>query len=252
MKVITVTNRKGGTGKSTTAVNIAAELSLRDKSVLLIDLDTQGHSTIGLGFEYKKGMPSIHSLFIDPFSDIDRVIYKTQWERIYLSPADPMFEHSKAGENRFVLRDAFNKSEIKNLFDFVIIDTAPSLDNLLINALVVSNFVLIPYQPHFLSIEGIKSLSRVFFRIASSENPSLRLLGLVPLMVNQRVHHHQRVTENLALNFGSNRILPGIRNDIKIVEAFEKRMPLIFYAPSSRARADFRELVDEILKRIGT
>lgn len=67
MKVITVTNRKGGTGKSTTAVNIAAELSLKDKSVLLIDLDTQGHSTIGLGFEYKKGMPSIHSLFIDPF-----------------------------------------------------------------------------------------------------------------------------------------------------------------------------------------
>lgn len=250
MKVITITNRKGGTGKSTLAVNITAELSLRGMNILLLDLDTQGHATLGIGVEYKKGMATIHSLFIEPYLTLDKVIVKTPWERIYICPADPMFEHSRAGENRSILKEALRKSDLNQQFDFVIIDTAPSLDNLLLNALVVSDYVLLPYQPHFLSIEGIRSLTRVFFKIASSENPSLKLLGLVPMMVNQRINHHQRVTHRLSQNFGSQRILPGIRNDIKVVESFEKKMPLIFYAPLSRAGLDFKALVDEILRKI--
>lgn len=250
MKVITVTNRKGGTGKSTLSVNLSAELSVRGRKVLLIDLDTQGHSTVGTGFEYKKGISNIHSLFENSYSDIDKFIYPTKWNNLFISPADSMFEHSRAGERRDILRNAIQESDFVKSFDFVIIDTAPSLDNLLINALVASDYVLIPFLPHFLSIEGIKSLARVFFRIASTENPSLRLLGLVPVMLNFRIHHHSKVTGNLSTNFGKDKILPGIRNDIKIGEAFENRMPVIFYAPASRASTDFKLLADVLLERI--
>lgn len=248
--VITITNRKGGTGKSAVAVNLSAELAAKGKKVLLIDLDTQGHSTLGVGFEFKRGLLSIHSLFLYSQIEINKVIYQTKWENLFIAPADPMFEHNKAGDLRDVLKNAVKNGNLSQNFDFAIIDTAPSLDNLLINALVASDYVLIPFQPHFLSLEGIKALARLFFRIASTENPSLKLLGLIPVMLNLRIHHHGKVTENLTTNFGKEKILPGIRSDIKVVEAFENKMPVRFYAPTSRACFDYKTLTDEILKRL--
>lgn len=249
MVTIAITNRKGGTGKSTVAVNLAAELSIRGEKVLLIDLDTQGHSTIGVGFDFKKGLLTIHSIFSDS-TEISKVIYRTKWENLYISPANPMFEHSLSGSKRDILRNSITKDNLADSFDFIIIDTAPSFDNLLINALVASDYVLIPFQPHFLSIEGIKSLARLFFKIASTDNPSLKLLGLIPVMVNLRIHHHSRVTSSLSTNFGASKMLPGIRSDIKVVEAFENRMPVVFYAPTTRACEDFKIITEEILNRI--
>lgn len=247
MITIAITNRKGGTGKSTVAVNLSAELSIRGKRILLIDLDTQGHSTLGVGFEFKKGLISIHSVFIDSSIDIDKLIYPTKWENLYISPADPMFEHGKAGDRRSILREKIGNKGFSQNFDFVIIDTPPSLDNLLVNALIASDYVLIPFQPHFLSIEGIKSLARLFFRIASTENPSLKLLGLIPVMLNLRMRHHVKVTGSVTMNFGKEKILPGIRSDIKVVEAFENKMPVVFYSPNSRASLDYKLLADELL-----
>ncbi|WP_028842513.1 ParA family protein [Thermodesulfovibrio yellowstonii] len=252
MITITITNRKGGTGKSTVAVNLSAEFSARGKKVLLIDLDTQGHSTVGVGFEYRKGNSNIHSIFSDQSVEIEKLIHSTKWNNLFIAPADTMFEHSRAGEKRDILRQALKDSDFIKAFDFIIIDTAPSLDNLLINALVASDYVLIPFLPHFLSIEGIKSLARIFFKVASTENPSLRLFGLIPIMVNLRIHQHSKVTSSLSTGFGKEKMLPGIRNDIKIVEAFENKMPLIYYAPTSRASADFKILADELLKRISS
>ncbi|MDW7972738.1 MAG: AAA family ATPase [Thermodesulfovibrio sp.] len=147
MVKIVITNRKGGTGKTTVAVNLSAELSARGKKVLLLDLDTQGHSTIGVGFEHRRNILTAHSLFLNESYEIEKAIYNTKWDNLYVSPADPLFEHQRSGERKDILKNALMNSKLS--FDFIIIDTAPSLDNLLINALVASDFVLIPFQPHF-------------------------------------------------------------------------------------------------------
>jgi chromosome partitioning protein len=225
--VIAITNRKGGTGKSTTTVNLAAEFAARGKKTVVIDLDTQAHATLGLGFSPNKNSSTVHSLFCEPGFSLGRALVKTKWDNLFLIPANPMFEHGKVLNNR-TLREA----------------------------LLASDYILIPFLPHFLSIEGIKSLARVFLKIASKENPSLKLLGLVPVMINRRIQQHKKVTENVSNQFGENKVFPGIRTDIKLVEAFEAHTPIKFHSPGSRGAIDYEtlanEVLEEIYRRLGT
>ncbi len=247
--VITITNRKGGTGKSTTTVNLSAEFALRGKKTLVIDLDTQGHATIGLGLPLNKNLYTIHSVLCEPEFSVLKTLFKTEWENLFIIPADPLFEHGRVLNNR-ALRNVIEKAGFHNEFDFILIDTPPSLDSLLINALVASDYVLIPFLPHFLSTEGIKSLARLFFKIAVAENPSLKLLGLIPVMINQRIQQHRKVTDSVSNQFGKNKVFNGIRADIKLVEAFENHTPVKFYSPYSRGAMDYEILADEILIEI--
>ncbi len=246
--IFAISNRKGGTGKTTLSVNLSAEFSTRGYKVLIIDLDTQANSTIGMGIKPDKTLKTIHHLFEEKISDIKEVILETKWQNLFISPANPMFDHSYASQSGYLLKEVFEKDKIKNFFDLIIIDTAPSLDPLLMNALVIADYVLIPFLPHFLSIEGVKSLIRVFFKIAVTQNTALKLLGLVPIMLNLRIHQHARVIELLSKSLGKEKILPGIRTDIKIAEAFEAGKPVRFYAPSSRAVEDFKTLASKILQ----
>ncbi len=247
--VISITNRKGGTGKSTTTVNLSAEFAIRGIKTLVIDLDTQAHATLGLGFKVNKDTPTVHSLFLEPEFIISKALFQTKWENLFIMPANPLFEHGKVSNNK-LLKEGLGRAGIIEEFDFILIDTPPSLDSLLLNALVASDYVLVPFLPHFLSTEGIRSLARVFFKIATTENPSLKLLGLVPVMINQRIQQHRKVTENVSNQFGKNKVFSGIRTDIKLVEAFENYTPVKSYSPYSRGAADYEILADEVLKEI--
>ena len=251
LQLIAVCNRKGGAGKTTTAVNLAVELAALDFRVLLVDLDSQGHSAVGLGVKVSIGDATAHSIFTDPLAKISTAIVATDYANLSLAPADQLFEHGSGVRDELRLHQSLSDPEITSRFDVVIIDTPPSLDLLLINALCAAKWVLVPYVPHPLSFEGIRQLMRVMFRVMSKQNPDLKILGFLPMTAAAHIRQHRTVTSNVSRQFGAHRVLSGIRSDIKLAEAFAVGKPVRAYAPSSRGAQDFADLGVAVAQMLG-
>ncbi len=246
VSTLVITNRKGGTGKTTTAVNLAAEFAAGGRRVLLIDLDTQGHCAVGLGIQVGRGEPTLHDLLRDPAQRLRPRIRPTRWPGLDLVPADALFDHGAGPGDPARLAQALRDEGLLADYDLVLLDTPPSLDVLLMNALVAAQHVLVPFVPHALSAEGIRSLIRVLFQVSTRYNPGLRLLGLLPLMQDRRISHHRDVAEGVAHQFGAQRLLSGVRGDIKLVEAFAHHLPVRYHAPKSRGAEDYAQVAREV------
>jgi chromosome partitioning protein len=242
VRVIAVCNRKGGAGKTTTSVNLAAELAALGLRVLLIDLDSQGHCAVGLGVKVAHATPTAHSLFTDPKFRLVDAVLPTRYGKLWLVPADQWFEHGSGVRDETHLARALADAEIAERFDIVLIDTPPSLDLLLFNALTAAHWVLVPYVPHPLSFEGVRQLMRVLFKVMSTQNPGLKVLGFLPMTAAEHIRQHRAVTQDVSRQFGAARVLSGIRNDIKLAEAFAAGKAVRDYAPSSRGAQDFADL----------
>lgn len=240
--IIAISNRKGGTGKTTVSVNIAAELAALGRRVLLVDLDTQGHCAVGLGVNVATGEHTVHTLFIDPEARLAMAVKDTSLANLALLPADQLFEHGSGNHDARRLARAFAEQEIAQRFDVIIMDTPPSFDVLLLNALAAAHWVLVPYVPHHLSYEGVRQLMRVLFKVMPADNPSLKILGFLPMMAAQHIRQHRLVTGEVSRQFGAHRVMAGIRNDIRLAESFAVGKPIRYYAPQSRAAEDFAEL----------
>lgn len=247
MHVIAVSNRKGGTGKTTVSVNLAYEIAAAGLRTLLIDLDSQGHCAIGLGVGYQTGEPSVHRLFVDPAATLSETIRPTRFDTLWLAPANTLFDHGTADRNDSRLRNAIADEGIAERFDVIVIDTPPSLDTLLINGLMAATRVLVPYVPHHISVESMRQLVRVLFRIMTRQNRDLKILGFLPTMAANHIRQHRTVTGQVGNEFGSARVLPGIRNDIRLAESFSVGLPIRLYAPKSRGAEDFAQLGRETL-----
>lgn len=242
--IIVVSNRKGGTGKTTVSVNIAAELAARGQRVLLVDLDSQSHCAVGVGVKVGKGTPTAHDIFRSADARLASVVQQTAFKNLSLAPADPMFEHGEGLRDEGLLRRALAEQEIVSNFDVVILDTPPTHDILLLNALTAANWVVVPYVPHPLASEGARQLMRVLFKIISGSNQGLKLAGFLPMMANDNIRIHRTVNSDVAHQFGTSRMLPVIRNDIRLAEAFGAGKPIRYFAPRSRAAKDFSRLGD--------
>ncbi|MBC8017412.1 MAG: ParA family protein [Verrucomicrobia bacterium] len=249
-EIIVVTNRKGGTGKTTTSVNIAAEFAALGNRVLLIDLDTQGHCAVGVDVAPARDAPTVHSLFMSSSFRLVDAVQPTAWPNLYLIPANPLFEHDSGGSDQTRLARALHDEGLTEQFDFIFIDTPPSLDSLLMNALCAAGKVLVPFVPHHLSGEGIRNLVRVLFRVASNANSELKLLAFLPVMLDLRIGLHRSVTEGVARQFGQGRLLSGIRTDIKLAESFAERQPVRAYMPGCRGAEDYAVAAREIGDRL--
>jgi chromosome partitioning protein len=245
-RVLVVSNRKGGSGKSSTSVNVAAEMAARGQRVLLIDLDTQSHCAIGLGIKTQRDAPTVHG-FMAGRHPLRAALLTSQWPGLHLMAADPLFEHGAVGEREFLLRDALQAEGLHDEYDTIVLDTPPSLDGLLLNALCAADRVLVPFLPHHLSGEGVRQLARVLFRVASRGlNERLKVLGFLPVMLDLRIGQHREVSAGLSHQFGSARLLPGIRTDIKVSEAFAAGKPVRAHAPHSRAASDYTAAVQQL------
>jgi len=245
MKVVAVANRKGGTGKTTTVVNLANEWAAKGYKTLVIDLDTQGHAAIGLGcpgpFAVEK---TIHQIYRDQNLSLDAIVHPTPVENVFLAPADILFMMQSLDELR--LRNALHTPSNQTLYDRVVIDTPPTLDGLLYNGLVAADGVLVPFVPHHLAEVGVKQLARLFYQVATQHNADLKLLGLLPIMYDRKMKLHQRVIDALKKQFGAKRLMRGIRSNIRLAEAFEQGKPVKQFAQKSVGAFDYHLMVEEL------
>ena len=251
LRVIAVCNRKGGAGKTTTSVNLAAELAHLGWRVLLVDLDSQGHCAVGLGVKVLPRDTTVHALFTDPTARLIDAVRETPFENLALAAADQLFEHGSGLRDELLLARALSDPALAARFDVVIVDTPPSLDLLLLNALSAANWVLVPFVPHPLSYEGVRQLMRVLFKVMSKQNPGLKLLGFLPMMSADHIRQHRSITGDVARQFGAPRVLPGIRNDIKLAESFAAGLPVRNYAVSSRGAQDYAALAVCLTQLLG-
>ncbi|MBE7204658.1 MAG: ParA family protein [Parafilimonas terrae] len=248
-RILAVANRKGGTAKTTTAVNLAAALGARGQKVLLVDLDTQGHAGLGFGIRAAPGEPTAHDLYKPAgTAELGRAIRSTAVENVDVLPADRGFSGPEGVVAPLGLANALRP--LSEAYAVTLIDTAPTADALLISALASAHHVLVPTQLHHLAVDGVGQFARSFFRVATTLNPGLRGLSILPVQVDLRITMQREALERLAARFGREHLLPGIRPDIALAEAFGREVPLRYFKPRSRAIRDFEVLCDHVMENI--
>lgn len=258
-KVISLVNQKGGVGKTTTSINLAAALGKEGKKVLLIDLDPQSNCTTGLGLNSNDIIHDIYEV-ITSKCNIEEAIKKTKFENLAIIPSSlnlagvdvefikRMLENENFHQNE-QLKDAIAK--VRHIFDYIIIDCQPSLGLGTMNALVASDSVIIPVQCEFFALEGITQLLNSIIMVQSSMNPSLRIEGVLLTMLDGRTNIGLEVIEEIRKYFKDkvfNTIIPRL---VRLVEAPSHGKPINEYDPTSRATEAYANLAKEVISRDG-
>ncbi len=248
-KITAVANQKGGVGKTTTAINIAASLSAADKKVLLIDADPQGNSTSGLGLDKTTTLGSLYDLYIERKS-LDDIIQTTGLDNLKIIPSNieligAELELTAKDNRETILKNALEP--VKGRYDYIFIDCPPSLSLLTLNALVASDSLLIPMQCEYYALEGISMLLHTYNLIKDSFNPSLQIEGILLTMFDGRNTLANQVTEELKKHFGDKVYRTVIPRNITLAEAPSHGKPVMLYDIRSKGAQSYIELAKEII-----
>lgn len=250
--VISMCNQKGGVGKTTTTINLGAALVETGRRVLLVDFDPQGSLSVGLGVNPHTLERSIYNLLLTRELTIDQVIRPTTVEgldilpsNIDLSAAEVQLVSEVAREQ--TLMRVLNK--IKSRYDVILIDCAPSLGLLTINALTASDYVIMPLECEFFALRGIALLTDTISKVQDRLNPDLEILGILGTMYDPRTLHAREVLERVVQAFGDTVFHTVIRRTIKFPETTVAGEPITTYASSSPGAAAYRSLAKEVLAR---
>ena len=258
-KIISLVNQKGGVGKTTTSINLSASLAVLGKKVLLIDLDPQGNTTTGVGINKADIENSIYDVLIDK-TEIENAIISTKYKNLYVLPATinlaglDMELIEKSQNNPLFQKGAQLKNHlenIKNNFDYIIIDCPPSLGLITTNALTASNSVIIPVQCEFFALEGIMQLLNTIMLAQKKLNPNLQIEGVLLTMLDSRTNLGIEVVDDIRKFFKEkvyNTIIPRL---IRLTEAPSHGEPIIVYDPKSRGSEAYLNLAKEVIERNG-
>jgi chromosome partitioning protein len=255
-RIIAVTNQKGGVGKTTTAINLAAGLAELGANVLLVDIDPQGNASTGVGIDPGQRRLTTYDLMLDdaPLSD---VIQATKFDRLFISPANTDLSSADmelvSNEKRsFLLHDALRQTAMDSLrFDFIIIDCPPSLNLLTINALVACHSVLVPLQAEFFALEGLSQLMLTIREVRQTANSDLRIEGVLLTMCDSRNNLSQQVEADARQNLGDLVFKTVIPRNVRLSEAPSFALPVLAYDSASRGSVAYRALSLEIAARHG-
>lgn len=246
MRIVGIVNQKGGVGKTTTAINLAAYLAASGKRVLLVDVDPQGNATSGLG---QRGTERGLYEALNRTAPLDACITETAQPNLRLLAATPDLAGAgvELAEDPYALREVLQGAQD---YDLVLIDAPPSLGPLTVNVLAAAHALLIPLQAEYYALEGVAGLMETVDRVRAQLNPALRVLGIVITMFDGRTNLAQQVEENVRAHFGELVFWSVVPRNVRLSEAPSHAKPINHYSPFSSGAGAYKRLAEEVMQRV--
>ena len=248
-RIIAVANQKGGVGKTTTAINLAASLAAAERRVLAVDADPQGNLTSGLGRKTRESRPSVYEALIEQ-RPVEELIVATDLEHLSLVPSDRNLTGAEVELVPLLAREYRLKEALRPVagrFDYVFIDCPPSLGLLTVNALAAAHSVLIPLQCEYFALEGISELTATMDRVKRALNPDLEVEGVLLTMVDERTNLTQQVIGEVRAHFRDQVFKTQVPRSVRLAEAPSYGKPVLLYDIRSKGAEAYLELAQELM-----